>query len=110
MAYETYRKPYGSKMAELKFELKGALEGEGCRSPKGALASVARLVVDLKVAGLIPGQGTYPGCGSVPSWGACKKATDGCFSLVSPSPSLCLSLSLSVCLSVSSLLPPFLCH
>lgn len=30
MAYETCPKPYGSQVAELEFELKGALEGEGC--------------------------------------------------------------------------------
>lgn len=36
MAYEPCPKPYGSQVAELEFELKGTLEGEGSKSPKGA--------------------------------------------------------------------------
>lgn len=36
MAYETCPRPYGSQVAELEFELKVALEGEGCKNPEGA--------------------------------------------------------------------------
>ena len=56
-----------------------------------------------RVAGLIPGWGAYPG------WGVCKKATNQCFSFTSMVRFLIdasLSLSLSVCLSVS-LFSPF---
>ena len=50
-----------------------------------ALAGMAQLVgapsLNRKVAGLIPSQGTYPGCGFVPQFRGIQEATNQCFSL-----------------------------
>ena len=56
-----------------------------------------------KVAGSIPGQGTYLGCGFDLRSGRVWEATDRCFSITSTFLSLCLSLSFSLPLSLKSI-------
>ena len=60
------------------------------------LSWLERHPINQKVVGLIPGQGTYLGCSSVPWSGHKQEATDQSFSLTSMFLSLCLPLSPSL--------------
>ena len=47
----------------------------------GWLSRLDLCPVDQTVKGLIPGQGTYPGCGFSPPWGHVREVTNQCLSL-----------------------------
>ena len=74
------------------------------RALAGWVSWLEHCPVHQKVVGSIPSQDIYPGCRFDPCSRFVREATDRCFSLTSLS--LSHSLSLSLCSSLSHLLPP----